>query len=99
MSVKNPEALEALKKKVFNKRKAFLNLETGDEIQLVVKENNRRPGKPIFVLANGKVGFPSLNSMPANLGDTIKGTIKIDNENVFFVEITEVVEKAVKEKS
>ncbi len=88
---KNTETLESLKEKIFNNRGSFLAYNTGDEIQLVVKENRQRPGAPIFVREDGKCGFSTINSIPFTIGDTVRGKIKIDTETVFFVEVNEII--------
>ncbi len=85
---------ERIKNETFREKGAFIDYEAGAEMQLVVKENNKQPGAPIFVLDNGKVGFSTINSIPIEIGDTIRGKIKLDLDTVFFVEVNEIIQHA-----
>lgn len=90
------ETLESLKGKIFNNRGTFLAHDVGDEIQLVVQENRQRPGEPIFIREDGMIGFKTVNSISMNIGDVVKGQIRLNNDTVFFVEVNEIVERAPK---
>ncbi len=92
------EKFKDLKENIFAGTGAFIDYKTGDDIQLVVKENNQKPGSPIFVLESGKVGFNTINSIPSDIGDTVRGQIKLDMDTCFFVEVQEIITKAPKEK-
>jgi hypothetical protein len=85
------EELQNLKEKVFRNKHSFYDYSLGDEVQLQVKENHKQTGKPIFVREDGKVGFPTINSIPIKIGETVKGTLKYDGENYFFVEVQEII--------
>jgi len=56
-----------------------------------VLENHRKPGYPIFVNQEGKVGFPGFGSIPISIGQTIKGVIVYEHNNYFLVRVQEVV--------
>ena len=62
-------------------------------IQLTVMENRKRPGEQIFIREDGKIGFPTINSIRADFGDVVRGKVKIDEGSYFFVEIQEIVQK------
>ncbi len=85
---------DRVRKEVFDQHGKFIDYETGEEMQLVVKENNKKPGAPIMVLENGKVGFPTVNSIPIEIGDTIRGKMKLNFDTVFFVEVESILQKA-----
>lgn len=68
------------------------------EVQFTALENRKRPGHPIFVRDDGKVGFPTINSVSFDVGDVIRGHLKLDTDTYFFVEVSEVVQKAKKDK-
>ncbi len=91
MPQSNKDLLD-LKEKVFTR--VNLDYKEGDDVQLTVLENRKKPGESIFVRADGKVGFSTINSIQSTIGDTIRGRIKFDNENCFFVEVNEVIEHA-----
>jgi hypothetical protein len=61
------------------------------EYQFVVRENKKSPGKPIFVREDGKVGFPTINSISIKIGDTVRGKIRQEEPNYFLFEIREIV--------
>ena len=90
-----------LKQKIFDRRSqlmgssAVIDYEAGTHVRLIVKENNRKPGKMIFVREDGKCGFPTINSIKAKVGDVIEGTIKVDNDTCFFVEVENIVQRAI----
>jgi len=84
-----------IKDKLFTGAGAFIDYKVGDDIQLVVRENNKKPGTPIFVRTDGKVGFNTINSIASNIGDTIRGQVKLDLDTCFFVEVQEVIHKSV----
>ncbi len=85
---------EKIKEETFSEKGAFVDYNAGDDMQLVVKENNKKPGESIFVLDNGKCGFSTINSIPSKIGDTIKGKIKLDLDTVFFIEVNEIIQHA-----
>ncbi len=85
---------DRVRKEVFDQHGKFIDYEVGEEMQLVVKENNKQPGKPIFVLENGKCGFSTVNSIPSEIGDTVRGKMKLNLDTVFFVEVNEIIQKA-----
>ena len=86
-----PETLAELKDQIFSGKGAESFLDPGENIQLQVKENNKKQGSPIFVRDDGKVGFPTFNSIPVHIGDTIRGRVKFDTDRYFFVEVQEIV--------
>jgi hypothetical protein len=69
----------------------FENGFSGDEVQLVVRENSRKPGEPIFVREDGKVGFPTINSISVTIGATIRGRIQQEEPTYFLVEVRSIV--------
>lgn len=62
--------------------------------QFIARENYKKPGQPIFIQDDGKVGFPSINGLNVNIGDTVKGVVHHSQENYFFVEVQEIVKAA-----
>jgi hypothetical protein len=85
------ETIEDLKEHIFSGKGAEDFLDEGEEIQLQVKENNKKEGSPIFVREDGKVGFPTFNSIAIQIGDIVRGKIKFDTDHYFFVEVHEIV--------
>jgi len=83
--------IEEIKEEIFNRQGALNMYELGDEVQLQVKENKKNPGAPIFIREDGKVGFPTFNSIPIDIGEIIKGKIKLDTDTYFFVEVQEIL--------
>ena len=66
----------------------------GKEVQFVALENHKKPGSPIFIQDDGKIGFPSINGLQVKIGDTIKGIVHHTKRNYFFVEVTSIVTAA-----
>jgi len=86
-------AIKELQKK-FNGVESHLDLDKdigSEELQMVIKENNRQPGEFILVKNTGKVGFLTKNSIPVRLGDVVKGIITREEENFFLFEAHELV--------
>lgn len=77
-----------------------LDLENEDfidqEVELVVCENHRKPGEPIFVLPCGKVGFPSYDSQPIAIGQKISGLIVFEHDSYFLIEVRNIIEESPK---
>jgi hypothetical protein len=67
---------------------------SGENVELEVKENNRRPGHPIFVKGNGKVGFPAFGSIDISIGDTIRGEVVYEHEYYFLVRVNDIIKKS-----
>jgi len=65
---------------------------TGEVKQFKVRENSKKPGTPIFVRDDGKVGFPTINSISVKIGEVVKGRIVSEQPSYFLVEVSEVVE-------
>jgi hypothetical protein len=63
----------------------------GEDQQFVVRENKKKPGEPIFVREDGKVGFPTINSIRVDIGDTIRGYVRHEEPSYFLVEIREII--------
>jgi hypothetical protein len=61
------------------------------EIQLVARENNKKPGQVIFVREDGKVGFPTINSIAVEIGDVVHGKVFLDKDKYFLFEVQSVV--------
>jgi len=61
--------------------------------QFIARENNKNPGHIIFVREDGKVGFPTINSIPIEIGDTARGKIQSEEEHYFLFEVREIVNK------
>jgi len=59
--------------------------------QFVVRENHKKPGEPILIRADGKVGFPTMNSLPCKIGDTVRGRIQQEEKNYFLFDIEEIL--------
>jgi hypothetical protein len=72
-------------------RAMFKSREDDPEIQLTVRENKSRPGHPIFIRDDGKIGFSTFNSISFEIGDTIKGKIRHESDKYFFVEVQEIL--------
>jgi len=60
-------------------------------VQYKVRENKRKPGEPIFVREDGKVGFPTINSIQLKIGDIVRGKIQYEEPNYFLIEVREKV--------
>ena len=60
--------------------------------QFVVRENSKKPGEPILVREDGKVGFPTMNSIHVKIGDTVRGKIQQEEENYFLFEVQEIID-------
>ncbi len=90
-----------MKQKIFDRREnlkgtpALIDYEQGTSVRLIVKENSKKPGKIIFVREDGKVGFPTINSIHTKIGDVVEGKIKVDNKSCFFVEVDTIVQRAI----
>jgi hypothetical protein len=59
--------------------------------QYIVRENKKKPGEPIFVREDGKVGFPTINSVKIEIGDVVRGKIQHEEPNYFLLEVREIV--------
>ena len=66
------------------------NVEPQQE-QFIVRENSKKPGEPIFVRGDGKVGFPTINSRRVEIGDTVRGRIQVEEDTYFLFEVREVI--------
>ncbi len=86
--------LDELKKHLETSPTNTIDFQTGDEVVFVSKENRKSPGEPIFVREDGKVGFPTFNSISFNTGDKVRGRVKIDRDTCFFIEVYEIIENA-----
>jgi len=60
------------------------------EMQLVARENNKKAGQVIFVREDGKVGFPTINSINVKIGDVVKGKVFLDKDKYFLFEVQEI---------
>lgn len=65
-----------------------------DDIQLTVRENHKKQGQPVFVLPDGKIGFPSKDSIPVNIGDVVSGKISMITNRYVFITASEVLHKS-----
>jgi hypothetical protein len=65
--------------------------EKAEEVQYIVRENKKKPGEPIFVREDGKVGFPTINSVGINIGDVVRGKIQYEEPNYFLLEVREII--------
>jgi hypothetical protein len=79
------EALQRLKKGELSS-----DVYSDDEKQFIVRENRKKPGEPIFVREDGKVGFPTINSIAVKIGDIARGKIVHEEPTYFLAEIREV---------
>ena len=61
------------------------------DAQYIVRENKKKPGEPIFVREDGKVGFPTINSIKIEIGDVVRGKIQHEEPNYFLLEVREIV--------
>ncbi len=90
--------IQDLNQKIFNKREklrgtaAVIDYSQGDTVRLIVKENSRKPGRVCFAREDGKVGFPTINSLQVKIGDVIEGRVKADNPTCFFVDVEKIVQ-------
>jgi len=71
--------------------KATIDFKPGDTVQIKALENKRKKGEPVFIREDGKIGFPTINSVAFKIGDTVKGNVTRDADTYFMVQITEVV--------
>ena len=80
-------------KEALEKAKANINLVSSKEpnLQYIVRENKRKPGEPIFVREDGKVGFPTINSLNVEIGDIVRGKIQHEEPNYFLIEVREII--------
>jgi len=85
------EELLELKKHLEASPTNVLDFEIGDRVQLTVLENFKFPGNKLFVRDDGKVGFPTINSIPFEVGDTVRGVVRRNSDTYFFVEVQEVI--------
>jgi hypothetical protein len=60
-------------------------------IQIKAKKNRANPNRLVFIREDGKLGFPSENSIPINEGDICRGVIMLEQENYFLVQVREIV--------
>jgi hypothetical protein len=60
-------------------------------VQFTALENAKLSGEVIFVREDGKVGFPAFNSIPVKIGDTVRGTLTLEQDSCFFVEVHEIL--------
>ncbi len=65
----------------------------GEEIQLTAVENRQNKEEPAFILPDGKIGFPSRNSVPVEIGDTIIGKIEVIADHYVFIAAKEIIHK------
>jgi len=65
-----------------------------DCIQLKVRENRKKKGEPVFVREDGKIGFPTINSIKINIGDTVLGRVQLDADTYFMFEVSSVIDHA-----
>ena len=63
----------------------------GEEIQLTVVENKQNAGEPAFILPDGKIGFPSRNSIPVKIGDVILGKVEVIADHYAFIAAKEII--------
>lgn len=73
-------------------------IQEADTRIFTVLENNKKPGQPIFMATEGdnmgKVGFPDINGLEVQIGDTVRGKIRFEHENYFVVDVIEIVKRA-----
>lgn len=81
-----------------NEERVLDKITQGEEVRFVAQENHKKPGSPIFVQDDGKVGFPSFNGLQVSIGDKIRGIVYHKEANYFFVEVVEILERAPKPK-
>jgi hypothetical protein len=58
--------------------------------QFKALENRRKDG-PIFIREDGKVGFPTLNSIKFKIGDIVRGPVVYETERYFMLRVEEVL--------
>jgi len=56
--------------------------------------NRKKSGHIAFVKENGKIGFPTINSIKCRIGDVIRGEIVYETDTYFMLRVEEIVEKA-----
>lgn len=67
--------------------------DVGEQVQLTARSNKRSPNDVIFILPNGKIAFPSADSIPCNIGDVVKATVIADREKFSFITVNEIIHK------
>lgn len=85
--------IKEIKADIFKEGNTLNDYIVNDEIQLVVKENRQKSGQPIFILPDGKIGFPSKDSIPVNIGDVVTGKIAMITDRYVFVTASEILHK------
>lgn len=60
-----------------------------DYFQGKAMENRQKPGNMVFIREDGKIGFPTTNSIPIKIGDIAKGKIVLEADSYFMVQIRE----------
>jgi len=62
-----------------------------EEVIMNVHENAKKPGEPIFIREDGKVGFPTMNSIKVNIGDRVKCKVQHDADTYFLLDVKEIL--------
>ena len=62
------------------------------EVIMNVRENSKKPGTPIFVRDDGKVGFPTLNSISVKIGDRVQCRVQYEADTYFLLEVKKVID-------
>lgn len=65
--------------------KAVPSYTTGSKLQLTAHNNKKQPGEPVFILPDGKLGFPSRDSIPVEVGDVISGEVAMVGDSYVFI--------------
>ena len=70
---------------------------SGQELQLTVRSNKKKPNQPVFIMPDGRIGFPSENSIPVEIGDVIKGHVAMISDSYAFVTASEIIHRNTKD--
>jgi len=69
----------------------FLKPGKASNMQFIARENKKKPGEPIFVREDGKVGFPTINSIKVKIGDVVRGKVQHEEPTYFLLEVREIL--------
>jgi hypothetical protein len=63
-----------------------------EKAQLKATSNRKNPSSLMFIREDGKIGFPTSNSIRFSNGDIISGTILQEEETYFMIRVEKVLE-------
>ncbi len=69
-----------------------------DNVLIEAVEHPNRPGVKCFLNEDDVLGYPTINSVHFEIGDTVEGVMVISNERTFFIEVTGIFKRAEKDR-